>query len=81
MPKEDYGNVEITYDMLADRGKRFANSFIDYIIYIFICILFKFYFNNNIILQLKKGLILIYFHCENRYFLNKKIQPTCCIFI
>lgn len=34
MPKENFGNVEITYDMLADRGKRFANNFIDYIIYI-----------------------------------------------
>jgi uncharacterized RDD family membrane protein YckC len=38
MPKEDYGNVEITYDMLADRGKRFANNFIDYIIYIVLTI-------------------------------------------
>jgi len=38
MPTEDYGKVEITYDMLADRGKRFANNFIDYILYILLTI-------------------------------------------
>lgn len=38
MPKENFGNVEITYDMLADRGKRFTNNFIDYILYILLTI-------------------------------------------
>jgi uncharacterized RDD family membrane protein YckC len=39
MPTDDYGKVEITYDMLADRGKRFANNLIDQIIYIILTIL------------------------------------------
>jgi len=32
MPKENFGNVEITYDMLAYKAKRFGNNFIDSII-------------------------------------------------
>lgn len=32
MPIDNYGNVEITYDMLADKSKRFVNHLIDSII-------------------------------------------------
>jgi len=29
MPKDNYGNVEVTYTMLADKSKRFVNNLID----------------------------------------------------
>ena len=38
MPKENFGNVEITDDMLADRSKRIGNLVVDYIICITISI-------------------------------------------
>jgi len=44
MPKDVYGEVEITYDMLAARNKRFVNYVIDTLI-TYVTALFVFYFS------------------------------------